>query len=562
MTEKKKIDTHAQSIGEILRNPFAYSVPFYQRDFAWTTEEVEALWEDISNALLDRGTDDYFLGAIVATPGNSPKSMDIVDGQQRLAAVSMLFSVMAQAWESLGDGDRARGIERDYLGTEDRRTREFVPKIRLNEINDSAFRTVVLKREYPTNQDLKTWHQSNRRIQEAFAFFSDAISKWLDRFDDKESALLDLEEFIADRLSTIMIEVGNDADAFVIFETLNDRGLDLAVSDLVKNYLFALAGSRIEWFKHTWYEVTTIVGPAGVTQFLRHYWLSTNGLVRERDLYRELRRSIKNTTRARQLLEELRKAAEIYAALSNPEHDYWADFPAEYESYLEALLKFKVTQYRPVALAAMQTLSPAEATKILRLLMIISFRYTVVSALGTGNLEKIYTECALAIREGKAKSAKAVFGLLKIAYVDDTRMQKDFASRQFTNSAIARYILAEINNHMESDPEMEVSTATRKITLEHVLPKKPSPSWRGSYADQEELEAIVSSIGNLTLLERGKNKGLGNVGFKTKRDRAYKTSSLALNDSLGDETNWNADTIRSRAIRLSKEAAKIWRCDY
>ena len=562
MSEKRMIDSQTLALGEILRKPFVYMVPFYQRDFAWTEEEVQALWDDLTNALIDRGADDYFLGAIVISPSSRDKAKEIVDGQQRLATVSMLFSAIAKAWIGIGDEDRARGVQRDYLGTEDRRTKTILPKIKLNETNDSAFHSVVLDRSTPTATTLKTWKQSNTRILRAFQLIDKELTKWLNGLSDKESALLDLEEFIANQFSMIVIEVGNDADAFIIFETLNDRGLDLAVSDLVKNYLFAQAGTHIEWFKQGWLEVTTLVGTGALTQFLRHYWLSTKGLVRERDLYRELRKNIKNSTRARQFLDELKSAAIIYAALSNPEHAYWADLPQQSEAYLEALLTFKVTQFRPVALAALQMLSPNKAAKVLHLLEVISFRYTVVSALGTGNLEKIYSDCAIAIREGRVKTPKAIFNLLKMAYVDDATLRKAFVSKRFTKSSIARYVLAGINNSLESTPEKEVSISTRKITLEHILPKNPSASWRKAYADQEEFDSILYNIGNLTLLERGKNKGLGNAAFKKKQSDAYSTSLLPINDSVRSELAWNTKTIRARAKSFAKEAAKIWRIDY
>jgi len=562
MSEKKTIACQTLALGEILRKPFAYMVPFYQRDFAWTEEQVQALWDDLTNALLDRGADDYFLGAIVISPSSKDKAKEIVDGQQRLATASMLFSAIAKAWLHIGDKDRAGGVQRDYLGTEDRRTKTILPKIKLNETNESAFHSVVLDRTIPTQAALKTWKQSNIGILNAFQLIDKELTKWLTGFSDKESALLDLEEFIANQLSMIVIEVGNDADAFIIFETLNDRGLDLAVSDLVKNYLFAQAGTHIEWFKQGWLEVTTLVGTGGLTQFLRHYWLSTKGLVRERDLYRELRKNIKTSTRARQFLDELKSAATIYAALSNPEHSYWADLPPESETYLEALITFKVTQFRPVALAALQVLPPNKAAKVLHLLEVISFRYTVVSALGTGKLEKIYTDCAIAIREGRAKSPKAIFNLMKTAYVDDVALKKAFAAKRFTKPPIARYVLAGINNSLESTLEKEVSASTRKITLEHILPKNPSKNWQKAYGDQEEFDSILYSIGNLTLLERGKNKGLGNAAFKKKKTDAYSTSLLPINDSVRNEQAWNAETIHARAKSFAKEAAKIWRIDY
>ena len=64
MVQPKTIDSHSLSLGEVLRKPFSYKVPFYQRDYAWTDDEIDELWDDITTSLLERGAGDYFLGAI------------------------------------------------------------------------------------------------------------------------------------------------------------------------------------------------------------------------------------------------------------------------------------------------------------------------------------------------------------------------------------------------------------------------------------------------------------------------------------------------------------------
>ena len=201
-------------------------------------------------------------------------------------------------------------------------------------------------------------------------------------------------------------------------------------------------------------------------------------------------------------------------------------------------------------------------TKVLKTIMVISFRYTVVSNLGTGNLEKIYSDCALAIREGKVKSpaekkfSKEVFSHLRPAYVEDERFVTDFAA------SITRYILAQINDSLESNHERNVSDGGDKITLEHIMPKKPGTDWQSLIPADEEYEDYVDRIGNLTLLEKGKNKGIANAGFKEKKEKAYSTSTLALNRDLANKSTWTIEEIKTRSKHLAKRAIQIWRSDY
>ena len=291
----RRIDSNAQSIGELLRRPIFYKVPVNQRDFAWTAEEIDTLWEDITFALLN-GRNEYFLGAIVVSPGRDDKTREIVDGQQRLAAVSMIFAAVANEWRTRNDNKRADGVFRDFLGSEDRRTSELVAKLSINESNDPIYQDLILKGRKVSVADKKSWPLSNRLLDGAFSRISTKVHSWINEVGDPGARLLDLEEFVADNTNVILIEVSDESDAFVIFETLNDRGLELAVSDLVKNYLFSLAGANIELFKKLWFEITLLVASENLTPFLRHFWLSEHEIVRERELYRTLRNTVKNAT--------------------------------------------------------------------------------------------------------------------------------------------------------------------------------------------------------------------------------------------------------------------------
>lgn len=563
MAEKhRKIDSNALSLGELLRRPVVFAVPVYQRDFAWTKEEVGTLWTDLT-AALSEGRDEYFLGAITVSRADASKRSYIIDGQQRLAVIAMIFTAIADVWRKQGDEKRAHGVFRDYIGSEDRRTGEVLPKLSLNEANNPIFQSRVLEGKTLKAEEKKLLPHSNRLLDDAHSQISKALSDWIAKSGDKSSSLLDLAEFLSASVNLILIEADDEADAFVLFETLNDRGLDLAVSDLVKNYLFSLAGTHyLERFKQAWVEITTLVGSQNLTTFLRHCWLSEYGLVRERDLYRTLRESVKGTPPARQFIDKLRKRADLYAALSNSEHAYWADAPLDVRDYLEPLSLFKVAQYRPVLLSAMEVANVELITKILRLLLVVSYRYTVISQLGTGNLESIYTDCALAIRSGKAKGIKDVFTALRPAYVEDARFTADFSARQFTNSGIARYTLAQINDHLESDPERQVAERSGRVTLEHILPKNPGKAWGAVSAKGQDITEFVDQIGNLTLLEKGKNRGLGNAGFKEKKEKGYAMSGLAINKCLRDEDTWIIDSIVVRSKNLAKVAKNVWRADY
>lgn len=562
MAGPKTIDSKSLSVGELFRKPYSYKVPFYQRDYSWTKDEVTAFWDDIISAFEEGNNAEYFMGVIVIAPGSFEKTRLIVDGQQRMTSFSMIFSSISEIWQKKGDQNRSLGVSRDYLGSEDRRTGEIIPKLSLNETNDNAYQQIVLRRDELSSSDRKLWPKTNKLLYESYEILKSNIGTWLDRFDDQESSLVDFEEFISENVNLIEIQVSDDSDAFIIFETLNDRGLDLAVADLVKNYLFSLGGTNLDKFKQSWIEISTLVGRENITQFLRHYWLSFYDLVRERDLYREIKLKIRTKTNALQFITDIRKSADHYSALLNPQHSYWDSFSTIISENLEALLLFRVAQYRPVMIAAMKKLEPQKIEKIIRDLVKISFRYTVITGLSTGNLERIYSNAAIAISNGNVTTAKKVFSELNSAYVDETTFKDNFVTKSIGKANIARYILSKLNNHFEEGDEKEVSDSVHKVTLEHILPQNPSGDWNNSFSNKDEHSTWVSTIGNLTLIEKSINKNIGNVGFTKKKEKAFKKSTLALNAQLTSYDDWNISTIKERAIKLAEAAEECWKVSY
>ncbi len=558
-TTVRRIDSHARSVGELLGKSLLYRVPAYQRDFAWTKEEIDTIWEDLLRAFEEDGGE-YFLGAIVTSRQQDQKEREVVDGQQRLVVMSMLFGIISKEWERLGDTRRHLGVSRDYLGTENRRTNSTIPKLRLNNNNDLTFQRIVIDGKLFSHQETKGLNYSNRLIVNAFTRLSGKLSNWLEDKPD-EDALIDFELYLAENVNVIEIDVDNNADAFAIFETLNDRGLDLAVADLVKNYLFSQAGQhQINQFQTIWGEISVLVGSQHVTQFLRHYWLSRYpGVVRERDLYRALRQEVKGANKARSTMEQFRVSSRLYAALLNSDSETWNEYSLDARLYHEALVTFSVTQYRPVALAAMEVLPAPTVAKILKVLMVTSFRYTVVSGLGTGNLERIYATAALSIRNGECRSVGDLFKRIEQIYVKDDKFRADFCSKRFTKAAIARYILAQINAKLEKDPEHTVNDSGGQITLEHIMPKVRNAEWDS--IDEGQAVQSVDLIGNLTLLEKGKNRGISNAGFATKCQKAFNQSSLGLNKVLADKDSWTIESIEQRSFQLAKIATDIWRLD-
>jgi len=225
-----------EGIGHLLQDS-RLAVPPYQRSYAWTEKNITQLFRDLSTALVEQ-EQEYFLGSIVLidSTGDRPS---VVDGQQRLATITMLLAAIRDYFDEKGD-QRARNIERDYLLNVDLRTQEAAAKLRLNETdNDFFFKRVLTDRTNPQRKEKPT-KESHDRITEGALLAAKQVKQISDSTNDPSSRLIDWVEYIMTKARIIRIQVPDSANAFRIFETLNDRGLKLALADLLKNYLFRL----------------------------------------------------------------------------------------------------------------------------------------------------------------------------------------------------------------------------------------------------------------------------------------------------------------------------------
>lgn len=211
-------------------------VPPYQRSYAWQEEQVAAFWTDLRHAL-DRGADEYFMGTVVSSRSNGISTL--IDGQQRLATTSLLLAALRDAYAARGDAVRARGVQERYLASFDLDSGTNVPRLQLNQEDRDFFQRVVVDGDAHSPAI-----GSHRRLAAAQEYLSRRVNEDLSsKNDDWLKRANDWVRFLAERVSIIVIDVPDIADGFVIFETLNDRGAPLTISDLLRNYLMSRAGA-------------------------------------------------------------------------------------------------------------------------------------------------------------------------------------------------------------------------------------------------------------------------------------------------------------------------------
>lgn len=555
-----KIGFEHKGIGTVLHHN-TLVVPLNQREYSWEEEHVKDLLDDFSNAIATAQSV-YFLGTIVLTGGGS--SPEVSDGQQRLATTTILLAAIRDYFQTQGDAARVNYFENTFLSGIDPKTTNHIPKLRLN-VDDNEFFSIRVVAN-PTNPDrakARSKADSHIRIQEAAERAATFLREWIEPFNSQQrtNRLLELVEFVRDRAQVIVLTVPDQMNAFMMFETLNDRGLKASQADLLKNHLLSHAGDRITEGQQKWAKMLGVLESLGrdeiTVTFLHHLLITKSGPTREREVFDKIRASVNNQNRAIEFLDELAEAASDYAALFNSDHKKWNTYGTTTRHNIATINRdLRVEQIRPLMLAVARKFSVVEAKKAFRLFVFWSVRFLVVGGRG-GLLDRNYAVAAQDVGNGAIKTADKLAERLKDILPTDAVFRTHFTEARVSQNFLARYYLRALERTKkgESEPEYVPSDDENAINLEHILPENPGTNWKG--VDPDAAHAHFKRIGNLVLLQATQNSIVGNDDFAAKKP-ILSASLFVLTSETGKLASWGTKEIVQRQERLADLAIKTW----
>jgi uncharacterized protein with ParB-like and HNH nuclease domain len=541
------------SLGELLKSGNVYSVPIFQRSYAWGDREINDFLEDLESVLRN-DEKEYFFGSMVFTPCENKNKQIILDGQQRLATVILFLAALRDV---LREHPKEENIKRankinELIYSGDPIELSEKVKIELNREDRSFFEAIIIKSTAPNVR-----YESHKLIKKAYETFKDHIRGRIGKDEEYPKKVLDV---ILKRFKIIKIEVDNDLNAHLIFETLNDRGLELSIADLIKNYVFFAAGPYLDEVIGKWKEIVDNVGDHNVSKFIRHYWCSTRDLVRKDEVYKRIKSSIRKHEEIRSLINDLSEEGLTYSNIFNPTHEFWGD--KETEDLLNELNVLGAEQVLILLLAIYKRYYKHEREKFKKLLKILvnfTFRYSTICDLNPNEIERVYSEIAIKLRK-KEFGVEETIKRLRELNPDDMTFIKDFSEKCVKNTKLAKYILFKINDYLLKEKgEKEKVTDINRVNLEHIIPKKPDDEWKKFLKEKSiELEKWVHRLGNMTILCKEYNRKIANKFF-TKKKEMYMKSTLPINDDLKEYEEFGQNEIIKRQEKMAKIAKEIWK---
>ena len=566
MAKTNLLKTNDVTFLDLIGNGKKYHVPSFQRDYSWEQEQWEDLWNDIDElvALPDAR---HYMGALVVE-STSDRDFQIVDGQQRMATLSILaLAIIATLKEPGGtqeeqaaNQDRARRLRERFIGEKDPASLLESSKLFLNETDNGFYQDYLVQLRTPANP--RGLPRSNRLLWECFAWFKGRLANRPELRGEALAALL--SETVARKLLFILITVEDELSAYTVFETLNARGLELSSTDLLKNYLFSRVKARADLvaLQRRWKALVDVVRQERFPDFLRYHLLCDAPQVRKQRLFKLVQGQVRQASDVFVLMEALESRAELFAALNDAEHEYWLG-SQEARRHVRELLLFRVRQPTPLLFAAYEQLTFADFVRVLKLVSVLSFRYTVVCGLNTNELEPMYHQAAKALLTGQIDRPAEVFQRLQGIYVEDSAFVSDFARLDIATAGQRKRLVKYVLCQLEADASgVQRDYETDAGTIEHILPENPVGAWGDSF-DEQRHERSVYRLGNLTLLEATLNRQVGTQEWQGKV-AVYAQSQYRLTQTLAASgyADWTPATLDARQQTMAQRAAHVWRVDF
>lgn len=557
----KATETRVQDF--LSSNKTRFIIPVYQRNYDWTQEQCKQILNDILFVSKHNDISAHFIGSIVyvhddvyTTSGT--KELVIIDGQQRLTTLTLIYLALYKLAQELNDGQMAAEINETYLINKFASDNEKL-KLKTTENNDKAFSFLL------SEHDGEQFPEFSRLI-ENYSYFRKCIGK--NNYKNVEQGLSKL----------IFVEISLDRqkdNPQRIFESLNSTGLELSQADLIRNYILMGLSSEDQnsVYKNYWsaiesYAKNEINNTNIVSDFIRDYLTLVNKKIPNKSkVYQEFKSRYPFTTMSEleDNLKEIKRFVVHYNKLVNPinEPDEAIRQQLEYIDQLEINVAF------PFLLQVYADYSSGHIKKnefiaILEFVQSFTWRRFIVG-LPTNALNKIFM--SLSEKVSYANYVESVQTAL-IQRTGTGRMPRDqevldaLRTKDMYNIKTKNrlYFLERLEHH--NNNEIIQVSDNSVITTEHIFPQKPDLKWRQELSS-EDYQAMLTTYlhiaANLTL--SGNNGNLGNKSFVEKRDLpngGYKASGFWLNKELAKFEKWDVMALQQRHQNIAERFLEIW----
>lgn len=556
-----KITGKEYPLSKIFSSDFEYHIPGYQRPYAWTEEETGTLFDDLYEFFQTEPSDNYFLGSIVLIKDENKPYADVIDGQQRLTTLSILFSALDDAFQVADNKNEFK----QYL---QEKGNQFTgipaqPRVFLRDIDQTFFSKYIqdvrlddLLQMDPAslNTEAKKHMQKNCKILK---------EKFRDNFETEED-LLQFSNFLLLRCFLVVVSTPNQDSAFRVFSVMNSRGLDLLPTDIIKSMTIGKLPKDLEQeYTVKWEELENSTGRDGFNEVFTHTRTIFAKERPKKNLLDEFKQYVVSTTTPKELIDEyLVPYTEAYVGLKNCVFSS-TQHAEEINNLLYWLNKTNNYDWMPPAIRFFTDHKNDSA-------YILWF---------TKKLEQLASYLLVTAQDVNHRINRYKWILVEMESRPNHNINKplvnieltDWEKQQFINALDDEIysMTAQRRNYIIQRLDSFVSDGgarynTKKFTIEHVLPQHPQKDseWMKLWSNENERKYWLNRIANLVPLTRQRNSAAQNYDFKTKKEKYFQskngTSSFTLTTQVLNVEAWTPEFVKNRQEDLIEIFIKHW----
>lgn len=560
-----KIEANDKDLRDVFKLGY-FKIPRFQRPYSWERDEVVNFWDDITK----NTSPEYFIGSMVVYQDNKPY-FGIVDGQQRLTTITLILSAIRDAFIKLGEQDLARGVHQYVEQPNIDNINEFVlhsetsfPYLQ-NHIQSYAEQKIDL--DVGTEETkLKNAYEIISRNLEKYAGCGLLQSPQLELVPTDSSPITKLK-ILRDKvlsLKLVFIQLDNEDDAYLIFETLNARGRDLKSSDLVKNLLLKTIKNtnvNIDTPKEAWVNLVNKFDDIGeidaVDNFILHYWISKHSYCSEKELFSKVKEYVQCKDTAQMLLADFNFYGLLYCKMLNPDFFTWDNNRGNkvVKTTLLTLNRFKVKQQSSFVLALLASFENKIITlnNLQNALQKIEHFHFIFNAItsqrSSGHIVTTYSKNAVLLSNAKDANVanKIIKDLLealsrKLPHYDEFEVK--FMELMFTKSRSKdRNVIKYCLSRLMPDTSACLDINYDSLTIEHLI----------SQSDSNRGIEEIGSIGNLLLVDQVTNSEVLKNKVITEKLIHLKAENYPLEQSFIPENFFGSpEDIEQRAKNIAR----------
>lgn len=560
----KTLEAHDKLIREIFEGSYQFEIPHYQRPYAWTTEQADELFDDLISAMRDArvsgATSQYFLGSIVLIKTDRDPKSRVVDGQQRLSTLTMLFAVLREIMPGAADDIT------DFLYRKGKVSLGENNEYRLTAREEDAdfFRAYIqepggIAQLIASTDKLK---DSRLRYREnATLLFAKANVL-------PPAELIALWQFLANDCSLVVISTPDLEAAYRIFSVLNNRGLDLAPIDIIKADVLGLirpigGDDKVRAYSKKWSEIESQLGRDAFGDLLGHI----------RAIYAKQKQRATLVKELEEYVDEYKKAPiDLVDKVIKPYAEVWgfvrnADFEATEHAetineQLSWLNRVDFKDWVPPALVYFKRFrqDPKRIAEFFKALDRLTY-FLLVTKAGINERIETYSALTKEIEQDSFKGDLAEITRLPLTDVQKRKFVAALDGNIYDDLPKVRMALVLRLESLVRAPGVQFQNA---VSLEHVLPQTaPAGSeWLQWFPNKDERDSWTHRLANLVPLDRNKNSSASNYDFSKKKDAYFRgkgtASPFMLTQEVRSENVWTPALLTERQQRLVGVLKEHW----